>query len=81
MVRYWVEIQQWKMVSGGPVKERKERKGWERGEKGERQQGWGRKTPASIQGWRVNLGRAATVHSFSGCGSGDLESNLQAPAV
>jgi hypothetical protein len=30
MVRCWVEIQQWKMVSGGAVKERK---GWESGEK------------------------------------------------
>jgi hypothetical protein len=42
------------MVSGGPVKERKERKRWERGEK-ERQQEWGRKTPASIQGWEELL--------------------------
>jgi hypothetical protein len=29
--------------------------------KGERQWGWGRKTPASIQGLKVNLGRAAAV--------------------
>jgi hypothetical protein len=26
--------------------------------------GWGRKTPASIQGLRVNLGRAAVVTTF-----------------
>jgi hypothetical protein len=30
--------------------------------KGERQWGWGRKTPASIQGPRVNLGRATAVN-------------------
>jgi hypothetical protein len=29
---------------------------------------------------RVNLGRAAAVHCFSGCDSGELEPNLQAPA-
>jgi hypothetical protein len=41
--------------------------------KGERQWGWGRKTPASIQGLKVNLGRAAAVYFFSGCDSGELE--------
>jgi hypothetical protein len=66
------------MVSDGAVKGWK---GWESGEKGERQQGWGRKTLASIQGLRVNLGRAPAVHCFSGCDSRELESNLQAPAV
>jgi hypothetical protein len=47
--------------------------------KGERQQGSGRKTPASIQGQRVNLGKAAAVHHFLGCDSRELESNIQVP--
>jgi hypothetical protein len=41
MVKYWLEIQQWKMVSGGAVKERKERKGWESGEKRKETAGMG----------------------------------------
>jgi hypothetical protein len=54
------------MVSGRAVKERKERK------EGERQLGWERKTPASAQGLRVNLGRAVAVSCFPGCDSGEL---------
>jgi hypothetical protein len=44
------------MVSGVSIKEKKERKGWESGEKRrEREQGRGKKTTTSIQGLRVNL--------------------------
>jgi hypothetical protein len=61
------------IVSGRVVKERKGRKGWESsGKKGEIQWGWGRKTPASAQGLRVNLGIAASVPCFPSCESGDL---------
>jgi hypothetical protein len=67
------------MVSGGVVQERK---GWESSEKKrEIQQGWERKTPASIEGLRVNLGRAAAAHCFSSCDNRELESNLHIPAV
>jgi hypothetical protein len=59
----------------------KKGKGGRAVKKGERQREWGRKTPASVQGIKVNLGRVAAVHWFSGCDSGELESNLQAPAV
>jgi hypothetical protein len=61
-------------------KEEKE-KGGRAVKKRERQQGWERKIPTSIQGPRVNLGRASAVHRCSGCDSRELESNLQAPAV
>jgi hypothetical protein len=53
------------MVSAGAIKERKERKGWESNERELREQGWGRKSLVSIQGLRINLGRAASVHCFS----------------
>jgi hypothetical protein len=49
------------MVSGGAVKERK---GWESSGKRRETGELGRKTPASIQGPRVSLGRAAAVTAF-----------------
>jgi hypothetical protein len=54
------------MIFGGTIKERKV---WESSEKKERDRGMEEEDSISIQGPKVNLGRTAAVHQFSGCES------------
>jgi hypothetical protein len=65
----------WSLVE---LSKKKERVGEQR-KKGRDSRG-GEEDSASTQGQTVNLGRAAAVHCFPGCHSGELESNLHVRA-
>jgi hypothetical protein len=64
------------MVSGGPVKERKERTGWESGEKMRETARIGEEDSSLHSGPESEPGKSCCC-----CDSRELESNLQAPTV